>query len=79
MSGEIQFKVLDKVVAQGEQRLESMFAETFQDLEEARKRELSAEQQTQLDEVVEAYKLARDLVVNLIRVKDDIRLRMLSS
>ena len=76
MSDQLEFKVIDRVVAQGEKRLKSMFRSTLNDLEKARQQDLSPEQEAQLDEVVEAYKLTENLVLTLVQVKDNIQLRL---
>jgi hypothetical protein len=76
VSAELEFKIIDKVVDQGEKRLQSMFRETLADLESARDRDLTDQQQADLDQVIEAYQLARRLIITLVDVKDNIKLRM---
>ena len=50
--------------------------ETLSDLEGTRAKGISDEQSAELDKVVEAYKLAKNLVLTLVQVKDNIQLRL---
>jgi len=67
---EIQFRILDKVVAQGRKRLESMFRETFEDLEQLSLTSLDGQQRQELAELTEAYQLAEELVIELVDLKE---------
>jgi len=73
---ELQFRIIDKIVDQGEKRLKSMFRETLDDLEKQRAQQLSALQKRELEQVITAYQLARDLVLTLVDVKDNIQIRL---
>ena len=64
----IEFNVIDKVVAAGPKRLDAMFRETFESLDEVRKQQLTAEQTADLDTLAEAYELAKNLVVTLAQL-----------
>lgn len=73
---ELQFRIIDKIVDQGEKRLKSMFRETLDDLEKQRGDKLTAMQKRELEQVITAYQLARDLVLTLVDVKDNIQIRL---
>lgn len=64
----LEFKVIDKVIAAGATRLDAMFRETFESLDEVRKRKLAPEQEADLNTLVEAYELAKNLVVTLAQL-----------
>ena len=73
---ELEFRIIDKIVDQGEKRLKSMFRETLDDLEQQRGQQLTAMQQRELEQVITAYQLARDLVLTLVDVKDNVQIRL---
>lgn len=73
---ELEFRIIDKIVDQGEKRLKSMFRETLDDLEKQRTQQLTAMQKRELEQVITAYQLARDLVLTLVDVKDNIQIRL---
>lgn len=73
---ELEFRIIDKIVDQGEKRLKSMFRETLDDLEKQRSQQLTAMQKRELEQVITAYQLARDLVLTLVDVKDNIQIRL---
>ena len=73
---ELEFRIIDKIVDQGEKRLKSMFRETLDDLEKQRGQQLTAMQQRELEQVITAYQLARDLVLTLVDVKDNVQIRL---
>ena len=75
---EIQFQLIDKVVAQGKKRLESLFRETLHDINQLDKNTLDEEAQQELDQLVEAYRLVESLVMDMVDLKEDFRLKMLS-
>jgi len=69
---EIQFQVLDRVVAQGRARLESMFRETMSDLSQHPRESLDDEQRRELDTLREAYRLVEELLMELVDLKDEL-------
>lgn len=75
-SDELQFRIIDKIVDQGEKRLKSMFRETLDELEKQRGQQLNATQKRELEQVITAYQLARELVLTLVDVKDNVQIRL---
>jgi hypothetical protein len=66
---ELRFELIEKVVKQGEKRLETMFRQTFEDLDKLSAQGLSPEQEQAREHVVDAYKLAKELVFTLVQFK----------
>ena len=73
---ELEFRIIDKIVDQGEKRLKSMFRETLDDLEKLRGTALNATQKRELEQVIEAYRLSRELVLALVDVKQNVQIRL---
>jgi hypothetical protein len=72
---EIHFQVLDRVVAQGRARLESMFRETMSDLSQTPRESLDDEACRELDTLREAYRLVEELIMELVELKEDLMKR----
>jgi hypothetical protein len=73
----LEFQVIDKIVAQGRKRLESMFRQTFDDLNKLQQDELDEQQLKEFDELMEAYQLVETLIIQMVDLKEDLRLRLM--
>lgn len=71
---ELQFVVLDKVVAQGTKRLDSMFAVTFEELRKIQEQELSEDEQQDVAELIEAYELTKELITTVLQFKETMQM-----
>ena len=76
MESELHFEVIDKLVDLGEDQVRARFQETMADVEKARTDQFTPEQHEDLDAVLEAYREAERLVINLIVAADSIKLQM---
>jgi hypothetical protein len=77
---ELHFVVLDKVVAQGTKRLESMFATTFEELKRIQQQEdTSEDHKLDIAVLMEAYELTKELIMTVLQFKDTLRKTQLTT
>lgn len=72
---QLKFELIEKVVKQGEKRLETMFRQTFEDLDKMAKAGLTTEQEQGRAQIVDAYKLAKELVFTIVQYKTAMHIR----